>query len=246
MYDFLVFHSVFRLFHDFLLFHLLFSSLLFSSLFFASLFSPSPLSSLVSFSSFLFLFLFLFFFSFLQAYAHDSENGTLSEKEFQHLSETFHLVLFWFIFSVFFLCLLSLSSFCVCRRVCRCVVWCGVVCAVWCGTLRTPCVDSKRLRVYIQTRAHGGHRQFCLPRKSPRKVITCFRCSPKVTTGCCPRSSLRTDREQHDPDSSNHSLCLLSSSYCGESLEGTSREMVRFVFRSNEKSITNDLRVSIS
>ena len=59
-------------------------------------------------------------------------------------------------FSVFFLCLLSLSSFsvsvsvcwwCVCRRVCLCVfVWCGVVCAVWCGTLKTPCVDSKRFR----------------------------------------------------------------------------------------------------
>ena len=52
-------------------------------------------------------------------------------------------------FSVFFLCLLSLSlSPCgggVCRRVCLCgVVWCGVVCAVWCGTLKTPCVDSKR------------------------------------------------------------------------------------------------------
>ena len=32
----------------------------------------------------------------------------------------------------------------VCRRVCLCV-WCGVVwCAVWCGTLKTPCVDLKR------------------------------------------------------------------------------------------------------
>ena len=37
MYDFLVFQPVFRLFHDFLLFHLLFSSLLFSSLLFSSL-----------------------------------------------------------------------------------------------------------------------------------------------------------------------------------------------------------------
>ena len=187
-------------FHDFFLFHLLFSSLFFASLFSSLLFfslllsclssymSPSPLSSLVSFSSFLFLFLFLsFVFSFL-----------------------------------------SLSSFsvcwwCVCRRVCHraclCVwcgvVWCGVVwCAVWCGTLKTPCVDSKtppcadskRLRVCPQhahmlfsmcawcryTRGrfecthgdrfkstHGGRRQFSLPKNHARMVITCFRGSPK-------------------------------------------------------------------
>ena len=73
--------------------------------------------------------------------------------------------------------------------------------------------------------------------------------SPKETLGSYPFSSLRKDREQHVPDSSNHSLYpikLSSSSYPGETLEGTSREMVRFVFRSHEKSITNDLRVSIS
>ena len=49
--------------------------------------------------------------------------------------------------------------------------------------------------------------------------------------------SLRIGREQHVPESSNHSLYLmklLSSIYPGETLEGTSREMVRFVFRSNE------------
>ena len=59
--------------------------------------------------------------------------------------------------------------------------------------------------------------------ESPRGVITCIRGSPKVTTECCPCSSLRRDREQHVPDSSNHSLCLiklLSSSCCGETLEG--------------------------
>ena len=53
-----------------------------------------------------------------------------------------------------------------------------------------------------------------------------------------PFFSLRTDRQQHFLDSSNHSLHLtklLSSSYPGETLEGTSREMVRFVFRSHEK-----------
>ena len=61
--------------------------------------------------------------------------------------------------------------------------------------------------------------------------------------------SSRIDREQHVPDSSNHTLYLtklFSFSCPGETLEGTSREMVRFVFRSHEKSITNDLHVSIS
>ena len=230
---------------------LLFSSLLFSSLLFSSLLSSLLLLSLLLSPSPLFFFFFFFSFSSL-FYKHTRmtvKMGHTLRRNSNIYQKPFILSCFGLSslssFSVFFLCLLF-----VCVVVCV-VVWCacGVVCAVWCGTLRTPCVDSKRLRVYIQTRAHGGHRQFCLPRKSPRKVITCFRCSPKVTTGCCPRSSLRTDREQHDPDSSNHSLCLiklLSSSYCGESLEGTSREMVRFVFRSNEKSITNDLRVSIS
>ena len=85
---------------------------------------------------------------------------------------------------------------------------------------------------------HGGHRQFCLRRTAHVGLSLGPTGSPKVTTGCCPCSSLRKDREQHVPDSSNHSLYiikLLSSSYPGETLEGTSREMVRFVFRSHEK-----------
>ena len=96
---------------------------------------------------------------------------------------------------------------------------------------------------------HGGHRQFCLQRTAHAWLSLGPTGSPKVTTGCCPCSSLRKDREQHVPDSSNHSLCLiklLSNSYCAETLEGTSHEMVRFVFRSHEKSFTNDLRVSVS
>ena len=166
---------------------------------------------------------------------------------------------------------------CVCVSSCVCVVvWCGVVCAVWCGTLKTPCVDSKRfpcvdsnVPVYAgNTRTcfsacgrganthgkrfestHGGHRQFCLPRTAHVGLSLGPTGSPKVTTGRCPCSSLRKDREQHVPDSSNHShylIKLLSSSYPGETLEGTSREMVRFVFRSHDKSITNDLRVRVS
>ena len=109
-----------------------------------------------------------------------------------------------------------------------------------------------RLNVHTESvfeSTHGGHRQFCLQRTAHVGLSLGPTGSPKVTTGCCPCSSLRKDREQHVPDSSNHSLCLiklLSNSYCGETLEGTSREMVRFVVRSHEKSITNDLRVSIS
>ena len=47
-------------------------------------------------------------------------------------------------------------------------------------------------------------------------------------------SSLRIDREQHVPDSSNHSLCLmklLNFSSPGGNCGGTSCEMVRLVFR---------------
>ena len=55
-----------------------------------------------------------------------------------------------------------------------CVVWCGVmscvacrvcVCvmrAVWCGTLKTPCVDSKRLHVYIRNvPVYAGNTRTC-------------------------------------------------------------------------------------
>ena len=87
---------------------------------------------------------------------------------------------------LFSLCLLSLSSFspflCLCLRVlvvcvvvCGCVfvwclcgvVWCGVVwclcgvcCVVW--TLKTPCVDSKRLHAYIRNApVYAGNTRTC-------------------------------------------------------------------------------------
>ena len=235
---------------------------LFSSLFFASLFS-SPLSSLVLslllHVSFSFLFLLLF--------------SLLLSPSFSLFRLLFSLSVFFL--RVLVVCVCVGVVVCVVVCVCVCGV-CGVVwCAVWCGTLKTPVCRLKNASVcrfktsrvcrqhahmlkhmcawcrYTRERfecthgkrfdsTHGGH---------PRGVITCFRSSPKVTTGCCPCSSLRIDREQHVPDSSSHSLCLiklLSNRYCGETLEGSSREMVRFVFRSHETSITNDLRVSIS
>ena len=231
-------------FHDFLLFHLLLSTL-----FFASLFSPSPLSSLVLsllFSCLLLLSLLLspsplfFFFAF-----------------------SFSLFRLLFSLSVFFLCLLSpcVGGVCVSSCVSSCVsgvVWCGVCRVVWCGTLKTlcvdsktpPCVDSKRPCVCRQhahmllkmcaccrhTRGrfestHGGVFESTHGWSSPvqfTKKITHVEFSlghrevhhgnPQILHNF----SLRKDREQHVPDSSHHSLCLmklLSSSYPGETLE---------------------------
>ena len=57
-------------------------------------------------------------------------------------------------------------------------------------------------------RGEGGHRQFCLPRLV-HVVITCSRGSPKETSGCYKFQGLRTGRERHVPDSSNHSLSLI-------------------------------------
>ena len=54
----------------------------------------------------------------------------------------------------------------------------------------------------------GGHRQFCLPRLV-HVVITCSRGSPKETSGCYKFQGLRTGREQHVPESSDHSLYLI-------------------------------------
>ena len=161
-----------------------------------------------------------------------------------------------------------------------CVVCCCCVCGAWCGTLKTPCVDSKRLHVYIRnvpvyadnthtcfsTCVHGAgtHKDVLnvhtkaflnlhtvvVAKNHARRVLTCPRGSPRGSPSNSWISTiLRIDLEQHVPDSASHSLHLtklLRSSCPGETLEGTSREMVRFVFRSREQSITNDLRVSIS
>ena len=52
------------------------------------------------------------------------------------------------------------------------------------------------------------HKTTQLTKNCPRKIITCFRGSPKVSTGSYTFSSLKKDREQHVADSSNHSLYL--------------------------------------
>ena len=85
----------------------------------------------------------------------------------------------------------------------------------WCRYTRGrfECSHGKRFES-----THGGHRQFCLPRKAhvefslgPREVHQRNRWIMHIF-------SLRKDREQHVPDSTNHSLCpikLLSNSYHG-------------------------------
>ena len=144
-----------------------------------------------------------------------------------------------------------------CVVLCCGVVWCGVVwhaekprvqiqnasvCTFknvpeYAGNTRTSSKECARV-----AGTHGGvlnahtegHRQFCLPRKAHVEFSLGPRGSPK-NPWILHNASLRTDREQHVPDSSNHSLYLmklLSSSYPEETLEGTSFEMARFVYRS--------------
>ena len=136
---------------------------------------------------------------------------------------------------------------CVCVCVCLCgVVWCGVVFAVWCGTLKTPYVDSKRFPCVDSKhpRVCRQHAHMVIASSAyqdqPTSVITWPHRFTESNHWMLPMFKFEKDREQHVPDSSNHSLCLiklLSNSYCGETVEGTSREMVRFVFRSHEKKV---------
>ena len=129
-------------------------------------------------------------------------------------------------------CVCVLCVLCVCV-VCG-VVWCGVVwcvvvcvvlCVVVCGVAhwKNPCADSKRPRVCIQNvPVYAGTTRTCVSTRTPWIL---------------PIQGLRTGREQHVPDSSNHSLYLtklVGSSYLGETLEGTSNQFVRFFFRTHE------------
>ena len=92
----------------------------------------------------------------------------------------------------------------------------------------------------------GGHLQSCLP-KFAHVWLSLF---PEVHQRnfwifCI--LSLRKDREQHVPDSSNHSLYLINLFYSGSpegTAEGISYWVVRFVFRPFLQSISNDLHVS--
>ena len=96
----------------------------------------------------------------------------------------------------------------------------------------------------------GGHRLFRLPGMTHvRRVITCPRGSPEVTTGFYPCFNLRISREQHVPDSSNHSLHLmklLSSSYPEGKLRKESAVRWFGLFSAPNPSLTNALHGSIA
>ena len=73
------------------------------------------------------------------------------------------------------------------------------------------------------TEKGGNHRQFCIPKFAHIGLSR----APEVHQRNCWMLhifSLRTGREQHVPDSSSHSLCLIK-------LFNSTTEMVRFIFR---------------
>ena len=65
------------------------------------------------------------------------------------------------------------------------------------------------------------HRQFCLPKFAHVGLSLDPRGSPKETLGSYTFFNLRIDREQHVPDSSNHSLYLIKL-FSFSNLEGSS------------------------
>ena len=86
---------------------------------------------------------------------------------------------------------------------------CGFKNTSVCACKTSPFVSSKRTHGKRFESTHGSHRQFCLPRKAHVRYHVLQRLTENNHwTGCCPCSSLRKDREQHVPDSSNHSLYL--------------------------------------
>ena len=150
-----------------------------------------------------------------------------------------------------------------------CAVWCGTlktpVCRLKtlsvCRFKTSPCVPATRGHAFSACgrgagthrgrfecthgkrfeSTHGGHRQFCLQRtahgftESDHWMLPMFKFEKRSRTTCS-----RFLQSFALPDKAVKQQLLW------DTLEGTSREMVRFVFRSHEKSIANDLRVSIS
>ena len=184
MYDYFVFQSVFRPFHDLLLFHLLFSlfsPFLFSSLLF-SLFSFLSLSSFSSLSLSIFLCLCL-------------------RVLVVCVSSCVCVVLCSVVCAV---CRDTLKTPCVDSkrpRVCRQHAHMLFSMWAWCRYTRGR-FESTHGKRFEST--HGGHRQLCLPKFAHEGLSLGPTGSSKVITGCCPCSSLRIDREQHVPDSSHH------------------------------------------
>ena len=90
--------------------------------------------------------------------------------------------------------------------VCVCVV-CVLVCVVWHAGNPRVCIQNVPVcafKTFPCVPATYPHPKIC-----PRRVITCFRGSPQETFGSYRFQGMRTGREQHVPDSSNHSLYLI-------------------------------------
>ena len=98
--------------------------------------------------------------------------------------------------------------------VCACVVYtlkslCFNMCA-WCRHTRGRFERTHGDVLSGHTEKGGNHRQFCLPKFAHIGLSRAsFRGSPKATLGSYPFQVLRIGREQHVPDSSNQSLCLI-------------------------------------
>ena len=93
-----------------------------------------------------------------------------------------------------------------------------------CTFKTSPCVlaptfwtDTRVRRRGRRGETGGGHGQFCLPKMAHVELSVGPRGSPKETKESYTKS-LRTNREQHVPDSSNHSLYLMKllTSTCPE------------------------------
>ena len=230
------------------------------SLFLFFSFSSSLFSSLV-FSSFLFLFLFLFLFFF-----------SLSSSLFCLclLSPCVGGV------CVVVCVVVCVCVWCVCVVVLLCVVVCHAEkhpcvhskrlrvnvqnVSVCTGTTRTcfsACArgadmhgDVLNLHTEAFSSLHtGGRRQFSLPKNHARRVITWPHRFTESNHWMLPmfkfekRSRTTCSRFLQSFALPNKTVKLQLS---WRNIGRTSREMVRIVFRSHEKSITNDLRVSIS
>ena len=116
--------------------------------------------------------------------------------------------------SVFFL---SVSVFLLCLSLSVSVWCCGRVVAVW--RVKHMCAWCPYTQGRFE-RTHGdvlsGHTgrgressSVLLTKICPYKVITCFGGSTKKPLDLSHFQNLRIGREQHVPDSSNHSFCLI-------------------------------------
>ena len=122
---------------------------------------------------------------------------------------------------------------------------------LWCR-----CSAARRFRMYTRRRfediSTGGRRRGSSPvlltKNGPRKVITCSRSSPKVTTWCYPFyvwEEVESNMFQIPPIIRFTWWCCSTPVILRETW-GTSCQMVRFCLSPRFPCITNDLHVSIA